>query len=525
MKRKIAFHPLLFALHPVLSLFLCNWEKLPLREAIATMVLVLPCTLLFWLFVDLFVKDRNKSAIIVSVSILLFFSYEHLLTALSVVLFYARVTNASDLLANAKTGLLIWLCVWGVLFGAALYLTVKSSGDLSFATIVLNIVSLSLVVTTVVSWYLRYEVGAGAYVDAWRKGKYSEEQTNYAGRNPESLPDIYYIILDGYGRADTLQEIYQLDNSEFLSYLTQKGFYVAKKSNSNYSRTALSLASSLNYTYLEELARQVGKDSTNELPLEVMVEDNKVFRLLRSYRYVVYTFSTGYPVTEIESADVHRSPRWSLNAFQSTLINTTPLPAFFLRLQYDLHRERILYILDHLPDATQIDSPTFVFAHIVAPHPPFVFELSGEPIYPRRKFVLDDGSHYTAIAGRSAYVEGYRDQLTFITAKLQVTIDEILSRSPEPPIIILQADHGPRSTLEGNDIKHSNLSEPMSILNAYYFPDQSYDDLYQDITPVNTFRVVFDRYFGADYEMLEDRSYFSTRYRPYTFIDVTDQVR
>ena len=47
----------------------------------------------------------------------------------------------------------------------------------------------------------------------------------------------------------------------------------------------------------------------------------------------------------------------------------------------------------------------------------------------------------------------------------------------------------------------------MSILNAYYVNDQAKKDLYATITPVNTFRVVFNNYFGTTYPLLEDKSY------------------
>ena len=69
-------------------------------------------------------------------------------------------------------------------------------------------------------------------------------------------------------------------------------------------------------------------------------------------------------------------------------------------------------------------------------------------------------------------------------------IDEILSKSDVAPIIILQGDHG-------NEHK---------ILNAYYFPREDYDLLYETISPINSFRIVFNLYFDADYELLEDES-------------------
>ena len=66
-------------------------------------------------------------------------------------------------------------------------------------------------------------------------------------------PDIYFIVLDGYARADVLSSLYNFDNSGFINFLTDKGFYVAKNSRSNYHRTQLSLASAINSEYLDYL--------------------------------------------------------------------------------------------------------------------------------------------------------------------------------------------------------------------------------------------------------------------------------
>jgi hypothetical protein len=50
----------------------------------------------------------------------------------------------------------------------------------------------------------------------------------------------------------------------------------------------------------------------------------------------------------------------------------------------------------------------------------------------------------------------------------------------------------------------------MKILNAYFLPGEGAAGLYPSITPVNTFRLIFDVYFGADLELLEDVSDHST---------------
>jgi hypothetical protein len=104
-------------------------------------------------------------------------------------------------------------------------------------------------------------------------------------------------------------------------------------------------------------------------------------------------------------------------------------------------------------------------------------------------------------------------------------IDRILANSPEPPVIILQSDHGSGMGLSTECHNQTDLRERLSILNAYFLPGVGSEDLYQSISPVNSFRVVLNAYFGAGLELLPDRSYFSTWSDPFKFIDVTNQVR
>ena len=123
------------------------------------------------------------------------------------------------------------------------------------------------------------------------------------------------------------------------------------------------------------------------------------------------------------------------------------------------------------------------------------------------------------------YIRGYRDQAIYITRRIEQVIDQILARSPEPPLVILQGDHGSGLRLVPESKEKSDLHERMSILNAYYFPDRNYQALYPEITPVNSFRVVLNTYFGAGLKLLPDRNYFSTWSHPLEFMDVTSAIR
>lgn len=514
MKKSVVLHPFLFAVYPVLFLFAHNIEHFLLRELFIPMAITTGFALLAWFLLRFALKDKEKAGLLVSVALSLFFSYGHFYDAMKSLHFVAMFGRHKVLIG-----------VWAIFFVLGSYFIIRTSRDLHDFTRLTNVVAASLVVISLIN--------VGAYELKTRKAWQHDRSSENLGPNPirsvntAILPNIYYIILDGYAREDVLQEMYQYENFEFLNDLSEKGFYVAGGSKSNYSQTSLSLASSLNLVYLDDLVNRVGMESDNRIPLEEMIRNSSVHGFLRQYGYTFVTFSSGYAATEIRNADIYMTPGWSLSEFQNVLINTTPIPVLLDKLpgrsQYDLHRDRILYIFDHLAETTEMGSPVFVFAHILAPHPPFVFGENGEPVKSNGDFGLMDGAQWMDIT-RDEYRENYRRQLIFVNEKARETIDEILSNSPEPTIIVLQADHGPGSRLDWENPDEVFLKERMSILNAYYLPDSDYKQLYDGITPVNTFRLIFSQYFHADYELLKDESYFSGWFHPYKFMNVTDDV-
>ena len=98
------------------------------------------------------------------------------------------------------------------------------------------------------------------------------------------------------------------------------------------------------------------------------------------------------------------------------------------------------------------------------------------------------------------------------------------------PIIIIQADHSTASGFTNyimNDeyVTTKMLQERMRIFNTYYLPSFEYIQLYDSITPVNTFRIIFNHYFDTNYELLNNKSYFSTSQAPFRFVDVTEKVK
>ena len=143
-----------------------------------------------------------------------------------------------------------------------------------------------------------------------------------------------------------------------------------------------------------------------------------------------------------------------------------------------------------------------MFVHLVIPHQPFVFGPNGEPLFIAEK-VHKGQTYYT----ERDYRSGYINQITFINDRIIRVVQNIIESSSVAPIVILQGDHGP---------SHYDKATRVGILNAYYFPDVQ-PKLYAEITPVNSFRLLFDTYFGEDLSLLEDVSYYSEYPEAYRF--------
>jgi hypothetical protein len=343
-----------------------------------------------------------------------------------------------------------------------------------------------------------------------------------------ALPDIYYIVLDGYARSDVMKSFFDFDNSSFLAGLEKRGFYVARKSTANYCQTPLCLSASLNGVYLDELVKGLGPDQTE---LWDLIGKSNVVETLRPLGYKFVTFATGFDPTEHPEADIYLSPQRYWNGFERMVLDGTPLKVIWPNPEQldsaTRARQRMLYVLDHLPDIARIRAPTFTIAHILCPHPPFVFGENGEDVSAQyRKYTLyGSEKRLGRFRDPASFCAGYRGQAVFISRRIQDTIDRVLAASETPPIIILQSDHGSELNLDVHEMRNTDLKERMSILNAYYFPERRYDSLYQRVTPVNSFRIVLNVFFGASLDLLPDRSFFSTWPDPYVFHEVTDQVR
>jgi len=518
--RQRVFHPLLFAAYPVLALLAYNIDWLRPQQALRALLISIGVGLLLLVVLARLLHSWHRAGLLVSLFVVLFFAYGHLYESLKLGLgaTFGRHRYLAPLCLAAGIALAWWIP--------------RRVRRPEAATGVLNLVALvalAFPVLTLARWSYTSLTGEPAAVPSTTRLHFPE------GQRP---PDVYFLIVDGYARQDTLQRVFETDNTPFLTFLEDHGFYVARDARSNYAQTSLSVSSTLNMDYVEALVPNLTDNSTGRESLWKLIQHSEVRRVLESLGYVTVAFSTGLAGTELTDADYYFTAGAvdedlglvGASPFESLMIQTSllrlisdgvvALPRFLpdVRFPYQVHRNRIRNIFEVLQNLPPTEEPKFVFAHIIAPHPPFVFAADGSPVTPNTPFTL----RFTFDASDPAsedYVKGYRDQVKFVNSQLEQVITAILEQSEVPPVIILEGDHGPDS----NSGRLSYIQERMANLNALHLPTGD-AGLYPGITPVNSFRVVFNEVFGADYPLLEDRVLYSQYVRPYDFQDVTDSI-
>jgi hypothetical protein len=515
MKKPLVIHPFLFAVFPILFLFAHNIGQVRFSQTLLPSAIMLGFTFLLLLLSRLILGNYKKAGIVVSIFLVLFF-------------FYGHVFNVTPAWLKGSFGIdrhTYLVLLWYMVFICGAYFIKKTRRDLHNFTNILNVVATFLVVISLIN--------IGAYelkTKPWRSIKRTKniKINTIDSRRADTLPDIYYIILDRYASTSTLKEFYDFDNSKFIDYLFNRGFYVAQ-SRSNYLKTAHSLASSFNMEYINYLSDKMGEESGNWKPLVEMLQDYKVWRFLKSRGYKFIHFGSWWEATRRNKYADMNFNLFSLPEFSMSLYKTTVLYPFIAKLGISDKRllqwigderlvqyKRVLYKFKKLAEISNIKEPTFVFAHMLTPHAPFVFDRDGN-------FLTEEEDR------KRSRIQNYVNQLIFVNKKIEILIDKLLSNSQVPPIIILQADEGPyppgRST-DWEQMSKAELRQKMKILNAYYLPNADKDVLYPSITPVNSFRLIFNLYFGTDFELLPDESYVHPDdHHPYKFFNVTDKLR
>ncbi len=497
---RIHFHPYLIGIFPVLSLYAYNQSQLTPEAPWRSLAVIIVGTTVVFIILRLCFKDWRKAGFITSYASLVFFLYNPLREV-------AHNIHFSKL--NLGSNRYIFP-VWALILVLGIWVVVKKLPRRESTTQLFNLVALAAILLPVIS--------IAFYSVSHFLGKYPPVQSSHSLTKQAIMdkPDIYYIILDMYGRSDTIEEEFGYDNSSFLKEIRDQGFYVASCSTSNYSHTELSLASSLNMNFLPALGSDFLPENTNYSNAEAVIKNNAVWHYLHQHGYTFVAFESGFPFIDISDADVYirtaNKRKDDIEPFELLLIEQTPVRIIENKILsynfgsakagnfriYGDNYDRTLYALQKLTQLPRaVPGPKFVYAHFILPHPPYIFGPHGE--YVGNDQSLNGGLNHAPV-DETAYHRGYTDQLRYIDSIMPAILKQLISESETRPIIIVQGDHG----FWGGPEKR------LPILNAYYLPGKDASQLlYPGITPVNTFRIILNAYFNGKFEILPDENYMS----------------
>ena len=507
--KSFMWHPFLFAIFPVLIIFSQNRNFLQWNEIILPIVVVLVITFVIWILLVLIIKNTKKAGLIVSFGVGIFFSYSHI---------YNLVDDFSFDSFYIRHHYVIAFFI--LLIGLETFYFIKTKQDIKNISYVANIVSVSLII--IILTYISVINLEDIYL--------INDKVEIIGSEPYSnknLPDIYYIILDSYAHETILKDVYNYDNQEFINSLKEKNFFVASQSYSNYRHTFLSFASFLNMKYINYFSNELGSDSRNFHKIYQMTDNNDIMKILKSKGYKIINFASDRGLTgNIEVADVNLC---EINPYINSqllvkIIKSSMLNPIYLDLFDSFNNDRERCVFSELPMIQhKHKEPFFVLAHILIPHYPYRFGPNGEDI-PLGTFEpgMEDWDEK----------KGYLNQVKFANKVVIEIVNKIITESKNSPIIIIQSDSGTSFASDmilsdsGNPVTLEDQNEviyrKMKILNAYHLPGEGNLLLYDTITPVNSFRIIFNHVFKENYDLLEDKMYYSEYGKELNFSDVSD---
>jgi hypothetical protein len=317
-------------------------------------------------------------------------------------------------------------------------------------------------------------------------------------------PNVYLLLLDGYPRADTLRETFDIDNGDFERGLADRGFTISAEAHANYNKTWLTLASMLNGEYIDRLIDLEAAPPGGFLQarwLQSLINNASLADAFRERGYTISTIPTAFTSTAMQSADEYLA-EGRLTELEVRLITLSPWAAVVrepvIAWLGDAQADAVIDALERVQSiaATGSGGPRLLLAHVHSPHTPFVLHPEGteDPPVPD---CLPGCGYWNATMDEldidfATFKAGLEPQIEELNRLVTNTVDQVIASDPEG-IIVLMSDHGIRYSLD-------DVAEHYRIFLAARVPGDS-GVFATDESPVNILRVLLAT-LGEDVEPL-----------------------
>jgi hypothetical protein len=368
-----------------------------------------------------------------------------------------------------------------------------------------------------------------------------------------SKPDIYYLLFDRYTNADILKTNFNYDNSDFLKTLNKNGFVTRDGAFSNYPFTTPSVSSTMSMKYHDQFKSMFENDTKWDtlFPYRTILNNPPIAQVLKQNGYTYNQVSSWWDFTRLRvKADNSYAKSFRLNIFgahfylsdlQRDILHKSILSPWLKKgitsgntavIKYDLDRnprenfDAQLSSLEAISTRKNKSQPNFTFAHVLAPHPPYVFDQNGNwPAY-------DNEANDNGVTEKTKY----KNELTYINGRIENLISNIRSTSPNA-VIFIQADEGPYPAqfrgemtperyYDPADLSLADMKQKFGIMASYYMPGMSSDEVKSLNSSVNVFPFILNHYLGYNMPMLPDCQFaMGNKFNVYNYQLVSDKLK
>ena len=476
-------HPFIFALFPIILIFSNNALEITIESLLLLIFIIFSIVFIIILILKTITKNLQKSTLIISLGLILFFNLEHVRS-------WFDSFELGGIRAHHLT-----LILYVVIFFASLYFIYKIK-DVEKPSKILTIAGIAILISFAPNFLIFTDENPSV----------NSLQINY-DFDSSIKPNVYFILLDGYSGDESLTKNFHFNNSNFLDTLENQKFVVAKNTFGNYLWTVFAMSSMLNMDYTQNLPNYTSND---QVYMKNLFSHNLVMNLFRDNGYETIYIDGGGPWREMYVADKVLC-RSTDNRLLQHLIDTSVMQYVyggFTSKSWDEIRNCAFNELEQINHNS--DKPLFVYAHIRSPHTPYTYDHDGnltnfkKSIELKRNIPDDKAINKTE---EKILDERYIYQLQYTNNQLERVIPNLLS-SDVQPIILLMSDHGTKNIKYIDYEDNTTLIQYHSNFGAYYLPNLVDKKEYLDSSPVNIFRLIFNDYFNGKFERLEDKSFF-----------------
>ena len=275
------------------------------------------------------------------------------------------------------------------------------------------------------------------------------------------------------------------------------------------------MSSILNMSYIQGLKNVNAVTADDYANCNLLIRDNEVIKVLGAHGYDIVNYSVfdlaGHPSRVDQSFLPLKTKLISdrtlfshLNKDIGWLLMTKWPFSLFARNDYMKHKLNNQQFQDLVIQSSKekAPKPRFIYAHFYMPHPPCFFDAKGNP--------KDEATVYREF--KEGKPETYLEYLQYTNTRMRELITTIQANNPNAVIVIL-SDHGYR---EKGTKKYAHF---FRNLNAVYYPDQDYSNLYDSVTAVNQFRLVFNKLYHLPLPLQKDSSVILIDQNPISTVD------